>query len=157
MIRSWNIEVNLMAVLLGITQHELVPTSEHRLLRTSITGDKVKASSWFNIWIAYLTGNIICLKIMIICQFRRPHHATYKISKKKRKKKDSNADRNADWANVGPTSVLSSRRWANISPIYIAVWGMIIGYILLKPIYVIHYSYPNPGFTKLCKWRVQWN
>ena len=29
---------------------------------------------------------------------------------------------NVGWPNVGPTSVLSSRRWANVSPTNIAVW-----------------------------------
>ena len=33
-------------------------------------------------------------------------------------------DSNEGWPNVGPTSVLSSRRWANVSPTYIAVWGI---------------------------------
>ena len=41
-------------------------------------------------------------------------------------KNDSNADNNVDWANVGPTSVLSSRRWANIGPVYIAVWEWLL-------------------------------
>ena len=31
-------------------------------------------------------------------------------------------DSNLEWPNVGPTSVLSSRRWANVTPTYIAVW-----------------------------------
>ena len=31
-------------------------------------------------------------------------------------------DNNVGWPNVGPTSILSSRRWANVSPTYIAVW-----------------------------------
>ena len=34
----------------------------------------------------------------------------------------SNPDSNAGWPNVGPTSVLSSRRWTNAAPTYIAVW-----------------------------------
>ena len=33
-------------------------------------------------------------------------------------------DSNEGWPNVGPTSVLSSRRWANVSPTYIAVWDL---------------------------------
>ena len=32
------------------------------------------------------------------------------------------ADSNVGRLNTGPTSVLSSRRWANVSPTYIAVW-----------------------------------
>ena len=32
-------------------------------------------------------------------------------------------DSNEGWSNVGPTSVLSSRHWTNVSPTYIAVWG----------------------------------
>ena len=31
-------------------------------------------------------------------------------------------DSNVSWPNVGPTSVLSSRRWANVSPTFIVVW-----------------------------------
>ena len=37
-------------------------------------------------------------------------------------------DSNVDWPNLGPTSVLSSRRWVNVSPTCIAVWvGGIMG------------------------------
>ena len=31
-------------------------------------------------------------------------------------------DSNVGWPNVVPTSVLSSRRWANVAPTYTAVW-----------------------------------
>ena len=35
-------------------------------------------------------------------------------------------DSNVGWPNIGPNSVLSSRRWANISQTYIAVWGVFL-------------------------------
>ena len=34
-------------------------------------------------------------------------------------------DSNVGWPNVGPTSALSSRRWPNVSPVYIAVWDVV--------------------------------
>ena len=34
---------------------------------------------------------------------------------------DGNSDSIVGWPNVGPTSVLLSRRWANVNPTYIAV------------------------------------
>ena len=33
-------------------------------------------------------------------------------------------DSNVGWPNVCPTSVLSSRRWANVRPTFIAVWAV---------------------------------
>ena len=40
-------------------------------------------------------------------------------------------DSNVGWPDVGPTSVLSSRRWANVRPTYIAVWDLYISSHLL--------------------------
>ena len=34
----------------------------------------------------------------------------------------TNLDSNVGWRNFGPTSVLSSRRWANVSQTFIAIW-----------------------------------
>ena len=33
-------------------------------------------------------------------------------------------DSNIGWLNVGQTSILSSRRWANVAPTYAAVWAV---------------------------------
>ena len=48
-----------------------------------------------------------------------PHHIRYMLARVRRY---TVLDSNVGWLNVGPTSVLSSRRWPSVSPTYIALW-----------------------------------
>ena len=63
-------------------------------------------------------------------------------------------DSNVGWPNVGPTSVLSSRRWANVIPTYIALWQVRLWRGL--PIPVTHTTEPaHHRAAGLCaaRWR----
>ena len=63
-------------------------------------------------------------------------------------------DSNVDWPNVDPTSVLSSRRWANVIPTYIAFWLVRLWSGL--PIQMTHTTEPaHHRAARLCaaRWR----
>ena len=89
------------------TVHYSINPSSGRYLRISIT---IIIWTYQDIWIPLVDRALQCV-------------LNFKVCKKELFNSVLDSMYNVGWSNVGPTSVLSSRRWTNVSPTFIAAWG----------------------------------